>query len=801
MRKVFTQCVLTCLLLGTMLATAQQRDCSTHDDLEYAMSLDPDLKRSVERVEEYTQQKASELLLQKSISGNVITIPVVVHVIYSNSAQNISVAQIQSQIDVLNEDFRRTNSDRDNVWSQAADMEIEFCLAQTDPNGNATTGITRKSSNVSTWNTQENRMKSSSTGGTDAWDTTQYLNMWTVSALNSNGRAGILGYAQFPGGNRATDGVVMGYNYFGRTGNVSAPFDGGRTTTHEVGHFLGLRHIWGDGPCSADDFVNDTPVSDASNGGCQIGTVSCGSTDMVQNYMDYSDDACMNLFTNGQKARMRANLLNGGFHSTLAQSDKCNAPSTGGGNGTGCNSTIDSFPYSNGFENSLGGWTQDNSDSLDWTRQSGGTPSNSTGPSGADQGSFYVYVEASNPNFDKTAILNSPCLDFASGASPTASFRYQMTGNAVGTLQLQARTSGSSNWSTVFTRSGDQGSSWRTATANLTASVEQLRLVVNTSSSWQGDIAVDAFEIEEGGSSGSGCANGVSSFPYAEGFENTLGQWSQNSGDSNNWTLRSGGTPSNSTGPSGAAQGSFYVYVEASNPNFNTTAILDSPCFDLSGQSNATLSFQYQMTGNAVGTLSVQASTGSSYTTIFSRNGNQGAAWQSADVSLAAYANQDLQLRIVVNTTGSWQGDIAVDDLKIGSPSADKCDGVPAYNSSNSYSVGDQVVFQNFLYELQPGQWVNLGECGSARTNGDSTAVFPPMNDISIYPNPVSGNQLFVNSMSTDVSFEIYSLSGQLISSGKVTSNSIEVADLSTSVYLIKLNDGTQTVVKRFVKN
>jgi len=107
-----------------------------------------------------------------------------------------------------------------------------------------------------------------------------------------------------------------------------------------------------------------------------------------------------------------------------------------------------------------------------------------------------------------------------------------MTGNAVGTLQLQARNSGSSNWSTVFTKSGDQGSAWKTATASLGANVEQVRLVVNTTSSWQGDIAVDAFEITEGGSTGgSGCTNGVSSFPYAEGFENTLGQWSQNSGD------------------------------------------------------------------------------------------------------------------------------------------------------------------------------------------------------------------------------------------------------------------------------
>jgi len=206
------------------------------------------------------------------------------------------------------------------------------------------------------------------------------------------------------------------------------------------------------------------------------------------------------------------------------------------------------------------------------------------------------------------------------------------------------------------------------------------------------------------------------------------------------------------------------------------------------------------MTGNAVGTLSVQASTGGSYTTIFTKSGNQGAAWQPANVSLAGYANQDVSLRLVVNTTDSWQGDIAVDDLKITTVSADKCDGVPAYNSNNSYSVGDQVVYQNNLFELQPGQWVNLGECGSARAILNGSDVTIPLNIISIYPNPVKGNQLFIKTAREEVTFKIYNLSGQLVNFGKVDVKSIDVSNLSSSVYLIELNDGDQTVVKRFVK-
>ena len=199
-------------------------------------------------------------------------------------------------------------------------------MATVDPNGNATTGITRKSTTRQDWGTTDD-MKKASQGGVNPWNTSEYLNMWIVPRMTSGGNT-ILGYAQFPGGSAATDGVVMAYNYFGRVGNVSAPFDGGRTTTHEVGHFLNLRHIWGDANCG-NDFVSDTPTHQTSNGGCPIGQVSCGSTDMVQNYMDYTNDSCMNLFTQGQKNRMRATLLSGGFRAALAQSDKC-----GGGGST-----------------------------------------------------------------------------------------------------------------------------------------------------------------------------------------------------------------------------------------------------------------------------------------------------------------------------------------------------------------------------------------------------------------------------------------------------------------------------------
>jgi hypothetical protein len=306
-----------CLVFTNPLSA--QRNCGAMEHLEMELQNDAKRAQKMQQIEQHTRDFMNNP--ENRVNG-VITIPVVVHVVYNNSTENISDAQIMSQMTILNDDFRRQNSDADNVWSQAADTEIQFCMATVDPNGNPTNGITRTSTSVSAFSTND-AMKFNSSGGKDAWPAGDYLNMWVCDISG-----GILGYAQFPGGSPATDGVVMDYQYFGSIGTATAPFDLGRTTTHEVGHWLNLRHIWGDGNCNADDFVSDTPTSDAPNYGCALGHVSCNSTDMVQNYMDYSDDACMNLFTAGQKARMRAVLSAGGFRNSLLSSGGCGAPPT-----------------------------------------------------------------------------------------------------------------------------------------------------------------------------------------------------------------------------------------------------------------------------------------------------------------------------------------------------------------------------------------------------------------------------------------------------------------------------------------
>ncbi|OUV69993.1 MAG: hypothetical protein CBC83_09305 [Flavobacteriales bacterium TMED123] len=321
MKKIFGYILI--LLFSTKLF-AQER-CGTTQHLQDLQIQFPEIIEKRVKLEKDIQKWISENPNHQQKS--IITIPVVVHVVYNTSQQNISDNQIQSQINVLNADYRRTNVDAmmtPSVWASiAADCEIEFCLATTDPNGNSTNGITRTQTSNSSFSLQSNDVKSSSAGGKDAWPNADYLNIWVC-----NLSGGILGYATPPsgwGGVSQNDGVVVGYRYFGTIGTAQSPYNKGRTATHEVGHWLNLDHVWGSGFGSCgNDNVSDTPTQEESNYGCPSfphNANSCGTSnangDMFMNYMDYTNDGCMNMFTQGQKTRMiaainqsRPNLLN-----------------------------------------------------------------------------------------------------------------------------------------------------------------------------------------------------------------------------------------------------------------------------------------------------------------------------------------------------------------------------------------------------------------------------------------------------------------------------------------------------------
>ncbi len=327
------------LALTTTTASAQshKRSCASVEVLQQQLAADPGMAARMAAINNQALQFAAKHAgdAQRSTVAVSVTIPVVVHVVYNAASENISDAQIQSQIAVLNEDYHKLNSDYTKTPSAfaglVADVGVQFVLAKRTPAGLATTGIERKSSSTTSWGTAD-KIKKASTGGLDAWNSSQYLNLW-VGTIGG----GILGYAQFPGGAAATDGVVISPVYFGRTGTVTSPYNLGRTASHEVGHWLNLNHIWGDdsGACTGTDNVSDTPNQGSENYGKPVFPhVSCSNGpngDMFMNYMDYVDDNAMFMFSNGQSSRMNALFAGGGARVGLLTSQGGVAPSGGGG--------------------------------------------------------------------------------------------------------------------------------------------------------------------------------------------------------------------------------------------------------------------------------------------------------------------------------------------------------------------------------------------------------------------------------------------------------------------------------------
>ncbi|MBL0343244.1 MAG: PKD domain-containing protein [Bacteroidetes bacterium] len=309
MKKVLL--IITALMLSLGSINAQQHRCATMENLDRLKALDPGYESRMNSIEQLIQQRMAN---DKSWrTSGVVTIPVVFHILYStnNATQNISTARVQAQLDVLNQDYSATNADVTSVpsvfQSAVANTGIQFCLAVQDPNGNTTDGIIRKQTSTTSFS-QNDGIKFDAQGGDNAWPAASYLNVWV-----GNLGGGLLGYAQFPGGAAATDGVVLLNGSVGGPGalGTTPSYNRGRTATHEVGHWLNLRHIWGDANCG-NDFVADTPTQQAANFGCpSFPQISCSNGpngEMFMNYMDYTDDACMFMFTTGQGTRMNASI-------------------------------------------------------------------------------------------------------------------------------------------------------------------------------------------------------------------------------------------------------------------------------------------------------------------------------------------------------------------------------------------------------------------------------------------------------------------------------------------------------------
>ena len=718
---------------------AQERNCSAMENLSYRMQKDPELKQRMENIEAFTQQRIQQYQTNR-IDGSVITIPVVVHVIYNNANENISDAQIQSQLDVLNEDFRRTNSDANNTWSQAADTEIEFCLATVDPNGNATSGITRKSSNKTSWGTND-AMKKSSQGGVDPWDTSQYLNMWVC-----NIGSGLLGYAQFPGGSAATDGVVMGPNYFGSSDKgsgfyLSAPFDKGRTTTHEVGHYLNLRHIWGDGACGTDDFVSDTPESDAANYGCSTGHSSCGTTDMVQNYMDYSDDSCMNLFTQGQKNRMRSILEPGGFRYNLALSDKCgSAPSptctdgiqNGDETGVDCGGSACAPCNTSCTENEvIVSITFDNyPEETSWNikNDSGTTVASGT----------YSSANADGSTITETLCLTDDCYTFtindAYGDGICCSYgngSYTVTGPN-GTIQSGG--SFGTSEATDFCLGG--GSPIPTCTDGIQNG--------------------DETGVDCGGSACAPC-NTSGTVTLHEGFFES--GW-------DGWT--DGGSDCYRYSGSRSYENSYSIRLR---DNSGTSSAMTSSAFDLTNYNQVEVTFYFYSYSMENGEdFFLRFYNGTNWSTV--------ASWTSG----SSFSNNNFYSATVTLDSSNY-------NFATNSQFRFQCDA--STNADHIYI--DQVTIKG----INGARSIRNNEITYINSLND----MKDMGDVILYPNPVKGANIYINkSYELNPRYRIVNMLGQTIETGTTTNGIINVDKLKAGLYIIEFTDTEETVTQKFIK-
>ena len=314
------------LLVCTVLQSYAQKNCITYAYQQQELEKDLALKNRYEAVESFVREKIHQGNgIVTEGTDQIIKIPVVVHILYHYPSEKITDQQVYSQIEALNKCFRRRNADTTNTpaWARplAADCEIEFQLAISDPRRRSTTGIIRKYTPIKRWEAND-KMKFSSEMGDDAWDSKSYLNIW-VCNLQS-----VAGYSSVMGGPAEKDGIVIGTGAFGTNTGWSG-YEMGKTAVHEAGHWLGIKHLWGDEYCG-DDGVTDTPKQAGNNVGCPSGNRgSCNNGpngDMYMNYMDFTSDACMNLFTRGQKDRMRTLFLPGGVRNSLLTSKGLQMP-------------------------------------------------------------------------------------------------------------------------------------------------------------------------------------------------------------------------------------------------------------------------------------------------------------------------------------------------------------------------------------------------------------------------------------------------------------------------------------------
>jgi len=767
------------------LNTYAQRTCAAHDVMTEQLQKNPKMKLKVEELEKFTFNFIKSFPVKAT---NTRTIPVYVHVIYKTTQENISDAQIQSQIDVMNIDYGGTNSDISNVPAEfvgvtAQGTGIDFVIA----------GITRKQSSTTSWGTND-AMKKSSQGGVDPITPDTHMNMWIC-----NIGGGILGYAQFPGGDASTDGVVFSPQYCGSSDYddgsfyLSAPFDKGRTAVHEVGHYLNLRHIWGDGACSASDYVDDTPSAESANYNCPSHPhYTCNSNDMFMNYMDYVDDACMFMFSEGQSARMWACLNS--TRENLGYSDG-NAAPVANANGPYADDPGVAISFS-----SAGSTDSDGSiASFHWDFGDGATSTQANPAHTYATEGLYNIVLTVTDDLGKTDTDNT-----------TATIGDVCTGIAAcdGNISL-----------TLITDNYGSETSWTLKNSAGTTIESGSGYGKNTTYNINWNLAKDTYTFTINDSYGDGicCSYGNGSYTLIDGCNTTLKSGgSFNSSESTTFCVPDGGTPvnqapvANANGPYTADEGVNISFSSAgSNDSDGSIASYNWNFGDGNTSSQANPSYAYATPGSYTATLTVTDNEGATGTnqaavtvTEITTNDPMISSIAISTVKTGKRFKAIADITVTANGQAveganvdiTWSGDVSATNSAV-TNSQGEVQFVSAKVKSSYFVITiDGITKSGYIWDEAGSQ--TTASTGSARLDESIS------DKLMVYPNPAT-NQLTIE-FDTDknVALYIYNLNGQELKTIPMLNpiTEIDISDLSPGMYIIKARTSENTFTQKFQK-